>query len=311
MKENNKIAFIVGHYKCGTTWLINMLSLHPEIIGLAETNLFKYVFDKTPGETTEILFSGTAWSEGGLKRLPRNFVAKIVNPIRKYWKPVVGLKTTDRPLTRYSLSLREQFSLKRQLLKCDNPEEYCRTFFGFFIKKFNPKYLIEKSADHVRAIPKIKQVYPDSKLIAVYRDGRDFVISHRHYAKNMGLAWSFEESVLLWKEMIELQLRYQQEFNLWTCSYEDMLNNSRKIAQNILNFLGLSYNDQVLNNMINKSSFEFITGRKRGQANSKSFYRKGVSGDWKNYFSLKEKETFKKLAGDLLIKLGYEKDFDW
>jgi len=311
MKKENNIAFIVGHYKCGTTWLINMLSLHPDIIGLAETNLFKYAFDKSIPETTKILFNYTAWAERGIRNLPKNLLAKLVNPVRKFWKPVVGLKVTERPLTRYALSIFEQYSLKQKLLKCQNPEEYCLNFFGFFIEKYNPKWLIEKSADHVRAIPRIKKVYPNSKLIAVFRDGRDFVISHRHYARNMGIAWDFEESVLLWKEMIEFQLKYEKEFGLWTCSYEEMLNNSRKIAKEILNFLGLSYNDQILNNMIHKSSFEFITGRKRGQANSKSFYRKGIAGDWKNYFSNKEKETFKKLAGDLLIRLGYEKDYNW
>lgn len=306
-----KFAFIVGHYKCGTTWLINLLSLHPDIIGLAETNLFKYVFNKEFVETTNILFNGTAWADGGLKRLPRRMVGKILNPIRKYWKPVVGLKTTDRPLTRYSLSLLEQYRLKRELLSVSTPEQYCRTFFGFFACKFKPKYVIEKSADHVKVIPKIKQVYPDSKLIAIYRDGRDFVISHKFYAQNMGLSWSFKESVKLWKDMIETQLKYEKEYDLQSFSYESLLNDTKSVIKKILNYLELHYDGKILEDMIYKSSFEFITGRKRGQMDKKSFYRKGVAGDWKNFFSYKDKEIFKKIAGDLLIKLGYEKDYKW
>ncbi len=78
------ISFIVGHYKCGTTWLINILSLHPDIIGLAETNLFNYAFEKSPRERTYILFTYSAWGDGGLKRLPRCMAGKILNPIRKY-----------------------------------------------------------------------------------------------------------------------------------------------------------------------------------------------------------------------------------
>ncbi len=307
----SKFAFIVGHFKCGTTWIINMLSLHPEIIGLAETNLFKYVFDKSPNEVTEILFTKTAWSEGGIKRFPHYIAGSLFNPVRKYWKPVVGLKEEDRPLTRFSLNLLEQIKLKKALLGINDPKEYSRYFFHYFVSKFPNKYIIEKSADHVRAIPHIKRVFPSSKLIAIFRDGRDFVISHRYYSKNMGLMWNFEESVKLWKDMIQLQLKYEQEYGLWSCSYESFLKDTRMMVQKILDFLELKYTDQIIENMVYKSSFEFITGRKRGQTDEKSFYRKGVSGDWKNYFSTLEKEKFKEIAGDLLIKLGYEKDYNW
>ncbi len=157
----------------------------------------------------------------------------------------------------------------------------------------------------------IRRVYPDSILIAIYRDGRDFVVSHKYFAKNMGLHWSFEESVLLWRKMIETQLDYEKEYGLWTCSYESMLLEPKRIAREILGLLGLDYTENILDEMVRKSSFEFITGRKPGEINVKSFYRKGVSGDWRNHFSEEEKEKFKSMAGDLLIKLNYEHDNNW
>jgi hypothetical protein len=40
-------------------------------------------------------------------------------------------------------------------------------------------------------------------------------------------------------------------------------------------------------------------------------FRKGQPGDWKEYFTEKNKEQFKATAGDLLIQMGYERDFDW
>jgi hypothetical protein len=43
---------------------------------------------------------------------------------------------------------------------------------------------------------------------------------------------------------------------------------------------------------------------------SKTF-RKGVSGEWKKYFTKEHKVLFKDVAGKILIDLGYEKDFDW
>lgn len=58
-------------------------------------------------------------------------------------------------------------------------------------------------------------------------------------------------------------------------------------------------------------SFEKQSGRKPGQENLKSFMRKGVVGDWKNYFSPDAKQLFDKYAGEALIGLGYEKDHSW
>jgi hypothetical protein len=38
---------------------------------------------------------------------------------------------------------------------------------------------------------------------------------------------------------------------------------------------------------------------------------KGAIGGWKNKFEHSHKEAFKKVAGNLLIELGYETDYNW
>jgi hypothetical protein len=40
-------------------------------------------------------------------------------------------------------------------------------------------------------------------------------------------------------------------------------------------------------------------------------FRSGKTGEWKKYFTDEHKKNFKGVAGDLLVKLGYEKDNDW
>lgn len=40
-------------------------------------------------------------------------------------------------------------------------------------------------------------------------------------------------------------------------------------------------------------------------------FRRGQIGDWVNHFNPNHKKLFKNLAGQLLIDLGYEKDFNW
>ena len=40
-------------------------------------------------------------------------------------------------------------------------------------------------------------------------------------------------------------------------------------------------------------------------------FRSGKTGEWKNLFMEEHKKIFKDVAGDLLVKLGYEKNYDW
>lgn len=77
-------------------------------------------------------------------------------------------------------------------------------------------------------------------------------------------------------------------------------NNNLKIPQHIL--------DQIIRN----NSFERLSGgRKKGDANTNSHYRKGISGEWKKYFKEEHKDYFKKKYPELLQKLGYETDNKW
>lgn len=40
-------------------------------------------------------------------------------------------------------------------------------------------------------------------------------------------------------------------------------------------------------------------------------FRSGKTGEWKKYFTYEHKKIFKEVAGDLLIKLGFETDQNW
>lgn len=52
-------------------------------------------------------------------------------------------------------------------------------------------------------------------------------------------------------------------------------------------------------------------GRKHGQEDVKSHYRKGTPGDWVNHFESAHFDYFCERYNDLLIKLGYEQDQNW
>ena len=63
--------------------------------------------------------------------------------------------------------------------------------------------------------------------------------------------------------------------------------------------------------IVEEFSFERQAGRRPGEEDRGSFLRKGVVGDWRNYFSPEAREMFDRYAGDELILLGYERDRAW
>ncbi len=64
--------------------------------------------------------------------------------------------------------------------------------------------------------------------------------------------------------------------------------------------------------IMERKSFKRLSGgRRQGQENVKSHYRKGKAGDWKNHFDDALTSAFKDRYNQLLLMLGYETNEDW
>ena len=94
--------------------------------------------------------------------------------------------------------------------------------------------------------------------------------------------------------------------------YEDLLERPHEETRRLFEFLGADTSRKVVEHCVEAASFEALSkGRQPGEEDISSFYRKGVAGDWQNYFTEQDKQVYKEEAGELLIRLGYEKDLDW
>ncbi|MAO22572.1 MAG: hypothetical protein CMJ25_17635 [Phycisphaerae bacterium] len=93
--------------------------------------------------------------------------------------------------------------------------------------------------------------------------------------------------------------------------YEDLRSDCVGAMTRLLQGLGHEIEPERVERAVENFSMERMTGRRPGQEDSNSFIRKGVVGDWKNHFTREAAETFDRLAGDMLIRLGYEQDRDW
>ena len=101
--------------------------------------------------------------------------------------------------------------------------------------------------------------------------------------------------------------------NIYMIRYEDLLDDTEASILKLLKefFKIYDIDREHLKNVINEFSFENQSRRKKGEENKNSFLRKGIKGDWKNYFGVKERELFKQYTNDLLVRLNYEKDNNW
>lgn len=61
---------------------------------------------------------------------------------------------------------------------------------------------------------------------------------------------------------------------------------------------------QLLDRLLTKYSFEALAGRKPGQEKTEAHYRKGISGDWKNYMSDALTKQLDALTDNLPARLG-------
>ena len=105
-------------------------------------------------------------------------------------------------------------------------------------------------------------------------------------------------------------IRGQHAYQVYCVSYEDLLQNSHKALEDLLGFLDLPHDRDTIEDLVRRSSFRYTTGRQSG-VESRTFYRKGISGDWMNHLDDREKDVFKEIAGDMLIKLGYVASDSW
>jgi hypothetical protein len=94
--------------------------------------------------------------------------------------------------------------------------------------------------------------------------------------------------------------------------YEELLQNPiLSVSRAIEKVIKTKVNYASISRIVEKYSFKSLSKRTSGSENRSSFLRKGISGDWKNYFNKESCELFDYYAGDQLIKLGYEKDRSW
>ena len=164
----------------------------------------------------------------------------------------------------------------------------------------------------------------------IYRDPRDMLVSQVFFATDMHEEHGMHEYYKSLPDfgarlkvaitgidqdglhMVSVKQRYEGVFqwleqkNVMCLRFEDLINNR----------------DATLNSMlgeVEKTGYKIPTPRETAlsvlveaiQPKKSHTFRSGKTGEWKEYFTNEHKKLFKDVAGDLLVRLGYEENNNW
>jgi len=160
------------------------------------------------------------------------------------------------------------------------------------------------------------------RVIYIVRDGRDVKVSHYHYHCPHKFQDTFLEFLQrdvwpgFWHEHVESWLDHANDNSILLVRYEDMLTEPEEQLARMAEFAALPTDKQRIARAVKHSNFKSLqkVEQKRGvdhRGTDFKFFRKGVQGDWRQYFGPEHKAVFKPQANSALLRLGYIDGPNW
>ena len=321
------IFFVVGFPKSGTTWLMETLDAHPEVLCRGEGRFFDREMRRehfkdmeTSKETTrQKLQPSSLYNALAGDEYLRMWVERSV------WSrgddADEHLKNLTRLATEYFLTAKLSASGKRMV---------------------GDKTPLSSDA----VVAEISGLFPDAKVVHLVRDGRDAAVSLIHHnwkrTTDRGGVRRFAPDELekrdrYWQDpaafgasgkSLFTEKRLRHVAGIWgsrvtaasrdgrrmfgenyaEVRYEDLLERPEEEFGRVFAFLGAGADPKTVSRCVEATSFEQRSGgRRRGEEDAKSGVRKGVAGDWKGVFTERDRTIFDEEAGPALAEIGYER----
>ncbi|XP_041478988.1 sulfotransferase 1C2A-like [Lytechinus variegatus] len=174
---------------------------------------------------------------------------------------------------------------------------------------------------------------PPAKVLYMARNPKDTAVSGYHFCQLVKplptYTWHefFEEFIAdrafygSWFEHTLYWWKLRNHPNVLFLKYEDMKQDPRKAVIQIAEFMGKSLPNDIIDRIVEASSFKFMKSNESMNPDvafnklvdltkEKSFMRKGMVGDWKNYFTEDQNHRFDKLYEEKMSGSGLEFGFE-
>jgi hypothetical protein len=200
----NKL-FIVGCPRSGTTMVQQALNRHSQIVIPPETKFFFAFFGRS--RRRQLLH---------LQRLNADLGIDLAPPPGRVHTGPTGRAFYETLAAAYT----------RRLGKTD------AVYFG------------DKTPEHTGYLPRIRALFPDAKILVVYRDGRDVAVSLSR------MPWMSSDvyvnfAVWLYYQWVVRAARHEFGAQIYFARYEDVVADPARELGGILDFLGLPYEAAV------------------------------------------------------------------
>ncbi len=145
------------------------------------------------------------------------------------------------------------------------------------------KYYLEKNTWNILWFDKILEILPEARLVHIYRDPRDVVVS---FSKQTWMPSSVYQCAIIYRDILQRWDSIKSKVSHDTyleCSLEALVDDSEGVTKEICRFWDISWNKDLLSCDLSKSN----------------------QGRWKKELSLNEINSIEKILGEQIKKLGY------
>ena len=177
----------------------------------------------------------------------------------------------------------------------------------------------EKTPRNVLQLKYIFARFPEARFMHLLRDGRDVACSlrthPRHRVVNGELVpvktWKpMEECAARWRDSLLAARPFWNDSRFYTVRYEALVSDPRTTIGGLLEFLEEPWDDAVLAHHQTESEFRDATTFPQNPEALRPIESTAL-GRWERDMTAADRETFKRVAGDLLIECGYAADNRW
>ncbi|MEW6400793.1 MAG: sulfotransferase [Chloroflexota bacterium] len=296
--------FIFGHARSGTTLLMRLARLHPDVHCNYQAHFFtrqpllKSLVD-TPEAEEWLTRKSNRWNQGrDLSPLILRAAADLImeRDAARLGKRIVGDKSPSSTI--HGQAVRDMHSV------------YPDAKLVYIVRDGRDVLISERFRNFVE---ESKFLTPEDKRIIeeLRRDQSQFTNGTRSIFTEAVIRRVAKGWVTDLQETEDEGRRLFGE-NYFALRYEDLLLHPFDEMQKLWAFLGVKA-DKALEKTITEemSSNPDEAWQVRRNEDIASFLPKGHAGNWQRLFTLRDKTIFKEVAGEMLVKWNYERDAAW
>jgi hypothetical protein len=305
-----KLVFVVGCPRSGTTKLTELLNNHPGIFSSSETHFFNinWGFSFLNNSSIDLLKD---ISEENLHHFLKDFYEHY------RIKDFLELASIDSfRVTQLCKVLLEDKNAEIEVCE-QSSESFKQILFTALMqaskeKMPNKTIFCEKTPQHLQNVQEIHKLFPSAKFIHVKRDGRDVVNSLLKMPwRPAGLinnARFWRKYARLGEELENSLLDEKLKENIISIKFEELLENPSEILKRVCKFIDISFDESMLEEAHNNSQKVFADWEKQWKHKANSSIDLSRKGAYKKELSQDDQIILNHFLQKDLTALGYEVD---